>query len=28
MKKKKYKVTVEDERGPEEFICNRIPHTH
>jgi hypothetical protein len=27
MKKKKYEVTEEGERDPEEFMCYRIPHT-
>jgi len=28
MKKNKYEVTVEGERGPEQFAYNRIPHTY
>ena len=28
MKKKKYEVREESESRQEEFICNRIPHTH
>ena len=28
MKKKKYEVTEDGEGSQEEFICNRIPHTH